>query len=445
MIRLFRSVVISAFKQFPGLRSAVFAAWAPIVHVALFPFRLPQGRGSVAEQDGLVRRTEEYNDAAERYFAEYSSPEFLLDKPFGDTSDFAGHLISAGILFAGARLRPGDVVVEFGAGSCWLSHFLNRFGCRTIAVDVSETALAFGRQLFERDPRTNWSLEPRFVAYDGHRLPLEDGSCDRILVYDAFHHVPNQRGVLAEMHRVLGPDGMVMMSEPGEGHGTSPTSVSEAVNTGVLENELVIEDIAALAESVGFNQVNVLAASTRTRHEFPAHQIGRFTGGRGFHHYWRGVCRDVTQHHYVLMYKGESQPTTERPGRLSAELRLVRPSGPVTVSRSERLRVDLRVTNTGDTRWLHQDKGDSRAGWTRIGVHLHEAGEPVGEVVDFNWYRADLEADLEPDGRIRVSLDLPAIERPGAYDLQFDLVIEGMTWFAQRGASRPPVLRVNVD
>ena len=445
MIRFLRAAAISVFRQFPSLRSVAFAIWAPILHVALFPFRRPQGRGSATEPDELVRRTEEYNEAAERYFAEYSSPEYLLDKPFAETSEFAGHLISAGMLIAGARLRPGDIVVEFGAGSCWLSHFLNRFGCRTIAVDVSETALVLGRRLFERDPRTNWSLEPRFVVYDGHRLPLEDASCDRILVYDAFHHVPNQREVLAEMHRVLDPEGMVMMSEPGQDHGTSPTSVSETVTTGVLENELVIEDMAALAESVGFNEVNVLAASTRTRHEFPARQIGQFTGGRGFHGYWRGVCRDITQHHYVLMYKGRAQPTTARPGHLLAELRLVRPAGPVRLPCGESVRVHLRVANTGDTRWLHEGKGDARTGWTRIGVHLHEAADPMGVVIDFDWHRADLGTDLEPGDRTRVSLTLPAMETPGAYLLQFDLVIEGMTWFAECGASKPAMLRVDVD
>jgi hypothetical protein len=44
-----------------------------------------------------------------------------------------------------------------------------------------------------------------------------------------------------------------------------------------------------------------------------------------------------------------------------------------------------------------------------------------------------------------VRCDLPAIHCAGAYDLQFDLVVEGLTWFAELGASRPPRLRVNVS
>ncbi len=445
MIRMLRAAAISAFKRYPGLRRAVHATWEPIFHFALLPFRLPRGRGSAVEQRDLVRRTEEYNGAAERYFAEYRHPQFLIDKPFSDAPDFAAHLIAVGVLVAAARLRPGDTVVEFGAGSCWLSHFLNRFGCRTISVDVSETALAVGRRLFERDPRTNWSLDPQFLPYDGYTLPLKDASCDRIVVYDAFHHVPNQRVVLAEMHRVLTAEGIVAMSEPGRGHASNPTSLAETATTGVLENELVVEDLAVLAEDVGFREVSVLAEGPTRRHEIPVRDIGPFKGGRGFRRYWRGLCHELVHHHYMLLYKGSSRTTTERPGKLSSEIGIVGPAGPVALSRGERLRVDLRVTNVGDTCWLHRGAGDSRAGWTRVGVHLHEGGEPVGKVIDFDWHRAEFDGDVEPESSVRVRCELPAIHRPGAYDLQFDLVVEGLLWFAERGASRPPRLRVNVS
>ena len=78
------------------------------------------------------------------------------------------------------------------------------------------------------------------------------------------------------MHRVLNADGVVAMSEPGQGHAASPTSIAETAATGVLENELVIEDIAALAEAVGFREVNVLAEGPTRRYEIPVRDIGSF-------------------------------------------------------------------------------------------------------------------------------------------------------------------------
>ena len=107
---------IAALERLPGLRQAVHAAWEPIFRFALLPFRVPVRRGSAVEQRDLVERTKEYNAAAEQYFAEYPDPRFLLAKPFSDAPDFAAHLIAVGVLVAGARLRPGDTVVEFGRG-----------------------------------------------------------------------------------------------------------------------------------------------------------------------------------------------------------------------------------------------------------------------------------------------------------------------------------------
>ena len=69
------------------------------------------------------------------------------------------------LLIAGARLRPGDTVIEIGAGSCWLSHLLNRYGCRTIAVDVSPTALAPGWQnVLAEGPTRRYELPARDIG-----------------------------------------------------------------------------------------------------------------------------------------------------------------------------------------------------------------------------------------------------------------------------------------
>ena len=82
------------------------------------------------------------------------------------------------------------------------------------------------------------------------------------------------------MHRVLNADGVVALSEPGQGHAASPTSIAETAGTGVLENELVIEDLAALAQAVGFREVNVLAEGPTRRY---ALVLARFVRGLSTH------------------------------------------------------------------------------------------------------------------------------------------------------------------
>lgn len=45
-------------------------------------------------------------------------------------------------------------------------------------------------------------------------LPFPDGSFDRILMVDAFHHLSDQQGAIRELCRVLRPDGKMVIEEP---------------------------------------------------------------------------------------------------------------------------------------------------------------------------------------------------------------------------------------
>ena len=408
----------------------------------LWKFRQPLRPGSTVENPELLERTEEYNAAAERYFVDRADAQFLLDKPFSDAEGFAEHLIRAGTLIAAGRIRPGDTVVEIGAGTCWLSHLLNRYGCRTAAVDVSRTALDIGRRLFEREPSTNRSLDPQFVEYDGHTLPLDDAMCDCVVVYDAFHHIPNQRAVLEEMHRILRPHGMVVMSEPGVGHADTPASVAER-ETGVLENELVVADIAALAEAAGFHNTTLLASTPYLRHEIPAEKLGVFSAGAGFSGYWGDFTQHLMVHHYILLHMGPKLPATDRPGgaRLQAALVIEDPADArVQLTAGQPGCAVVSVENRGEAVWLHAEG----RGWTRLGGHLFAMNNGSRELVAYDWLRVGFERDVEPEDRALLDVELPVIDRPGSYEVELDVVLEGVTWFAKRG-SPTTSLRITVE
>ena len=408
------------FHRSPRLRSLALSAIDLAARPILLPFRLGRPRSDAAAAGSLEARTDEFNRAAETYYATHAGAERLLDKPFSEPDALARRLIDIGVLIDAMRLRPGDTVLDLGAGSCWLSHLLNRFGCRTIAVDVSWSALQVGKQLFDRDPRTNWSLDPRFLAYDGRTLPVADGSVERVLLYDAYHHLPNPSHLMGEMRRVLVPDGIVAMSEPGRGHADSAPSVAEAEATGVLENELAIEDIADLALASGFHSARVVVAGRPAAYEIEATALRAFMGGRGFARYWKDLCANLDGHHYLLLFAGDPMPTTSRPRRLRASIRHVE-------SRAGSRVIVLDLHNAGDTRWLCSA---GAPGWTRLGAHLRRGGA----LVDFDWLRVALPSDVEPDGLVRMAVELPVIAEPGSHSIVFDLVIEGVLWFADRGS-----------
>jgi SAM-dependent methyltransferase len=423
----------------PYARRAIHSTFDAVFRAAFWRFDRGRHAGGARESSQLIARTDALNHAAEQYFVRFEHPAFLLGKPFADETGFPRYLFSLGVLLQALRVRRSDVVVEFGAGSCWVSHFLNRFGSKTISIDVSQTALDLGRRLFERDAQTNWAVEPEFVVYDGHRIPLPDASCDKVIIFDAFHHVPNQREILTELCRILRPDGMVAMCEPGTGHAETEASRREVEKYGVLENELVAEDVGALAVDCGFAAAHLIVAGAL--HEIPCADLGPFIRGKGFADFWTAQSDALVTGHYFVLYKGNAHPTTSSPKAIGARIALVRTPAEIHIARGERASVTLEIANVAETTWLSAPP-DGR-GWTRVGVHLLRAGEPP-IVADFDWLRAELPHDVAQDTRVTVLLQLPPIAEPGAYLAVCDLVIEGFAWFAERG-SKTVTLAIHVD
>lgn len=429
------------------MKAFVFSTIDLLIRPLLAPFKLARRvrPPAPAAMAAVAGKPDEFNRAADEYYVRQVPAVYVANKPFSEPEMFAKRMIDVGILVDGLRLRPGHVVLELGAGSCWLSHFLNRFGCRTISVDVSPAALAIGRQMFEQDPHTHWTLDPQFVSYDGHALPIASASVDAAILYDTYHHLPNPPAVLKELRRVLKNDGIVGMSEPGRGHARSAQAALESGATGVLENELVLDEIVKVATAAGFQATQIIVASRTGLLEIDAARQRDFIGGHRFTDYWRQLGAALDGHHYILLHRGDPRPSTSRPRRLMADLTL-RAAGAVTsaaggrmrVARGAAIAVEVRARNIGDTRWLH---AADRPGWTRLGAHLYEAA--TMRAIDFDWVRVALPVDVAPGDEAVVTIPLPSIAEAGNYLVSVDLVVEGLTWFADRD-SHPATLRIDV-
>ena len=365
----------------------------------------------------LAKRTDEFNIAAEGYFVR-SDRNYLVGKPFTDRLFFARRLFDLGVLFHWLRIIPGDVVLEMGAGSCWLSHQLNRYGCKTISADVSATALGIGRELFESDPHTNWTVEPEFVVYDGHRLPLEDDSVDKVIFYDAFHHIPNAEAVLGEIVRVLRDGGIIGMREPGRYHAGAEKSVAEGREFGVLENDIVVEEIERLGRRCGLNRTTIVPLTIDDSIEVAASELGGFMQARNLRALWAPLCTALVETNFILMYKGERPRDTRRPGLLDARIVLQAEGDHLRVQAGQTALLTLKIQNAGDTLWLADTAG--RPGWTRLGIRLHTA-DLAARLIDGEWQRAALPRDVGPGDTVTVQVELPALDTPGEYLLVFDL------------------------
>jgi SAM-dependent methyltransferase len=108
-----------------------------------------------------------------------------------------------------AALAPGARVLDIGCGSGWFSQALERAGFTVSGVDVAGEAL---RRARERCPGVEFAL-----AGEGGELPFATGCFDSAWLGDVLEHVQDGLGLLAEVHRVLVPGGLLVASTPDHG------------------------------------------------------------------------------------------------------------------------------------------------------------------------------------------------------------------------------------
>ncbi len=401
----------------------------------------PPALAPTLSESEILRRTEEWNRAAEMYWkdvlAETSARRHVLNKPFASVVDAPAMVYRLGIALSELRLGLGHTVLDFGAGSCWLSSCLNRLGCRTIAVDVSPAALEIGRELFRIDPRHRPELTPRFLPYDGHRLPLPAESVDRIACFDAFHHVPNPEELLAEFHRVLRPGGRAVLAEPGEGHSHSELSAFETERCGVLESELDVADLERRALRAGFTGVRLKPYPDPDTISLGAGEYVRLMEGEGTLFPMAALQRSLRNFFLVTLHKGEEARDSRNPGRLRAALELRSPDGPLRGEAESLLPLTLLVRNEGDTIWRHEI--DAAGGYVMLSGHLLD-GE--GRIVRHGFFRTPLPRGVAPGESVELVAAVPLPAEAGRHRIRLDLVDEHVMWFSQAGS---PVLERDLE
>jgi SAM-dependent methyltransferase len=370
---------------------------------------------------------EELAEAADDYYRAMGNPEYYLAKPLTNIDEAPDFLICFGQMLAGLRPVPGMVVLDFGAGTCWTSRWLTQMGYEVIALDVSKAALELGRQLYERLPVVGEQPPPRFLEFDGRRIDLPDESVDRILCFDSFHHVPNQAEVLAEMARVLRRGGAAGFSEPGPHHSTTAQSQFEMKNYKVIENDIVMCDVARLAHDAGFTSLDLSIFSAQP-HRVTLEAYDDFlAGGRATVPYCHHVRAFAEGRRNFFLTKGEAlrRDSRDRQG-LYGDVQLAIPE--TTVPVGGQLVGECHVRNTGSNDWLTAEVG---AGLVQLGVHLYD---PAGRLLDRDYARVPLPVapTLIPGGAVVVPFSIPA-PTPGRYRAEFDLVSEHVCWFEING------------
>jgi ubiquinone/menaquinone biosynthesis C-methylase UbiE len=376
------------------------------------------------DPDELLAHTsvEALGIAAEEYFARLQDWDPALAKPFNVPQETPELLSTFGALLHGLELFHGLTVLDFGAGTGWTSWMLSQLGCRVIITDIAATALQISRARYDRWPTVGHVYPPQFLLFDGRRLDLDDESVDRIVCNDAFHHVPNPRQIVDEFARVLRPAGICVMSEPGPRHSRTPQAQAEMRNHHVVERDIIADEIAADARSAGFARAEVGVYCGLPK--FVDAQVFDESIGHD-----STLPNDITRAYLenrrlILLRKGGTPQIDSRQRfGLAASLDVQIDGATIRAT----------ITNTGPATWL-QTPGE--IGTVNLGAHLFN---DQGTLIDYDFLRLPLSSDRQhvaPGTTLEVTGDLPELA-PGNYRIDFDLVAEGVAWFADTGNPTP--------
>ena len=152
-----------------------------------------------------------------------------------------------------AKLKPTkrDEVLEVAAGTCACGRALAVYANHVTCLDMTPAMLAVGKKKAEKAGLDHLT----FVLGDAAELPFLDNSFSIVLSRLAFHHFPEVERPFAEMTRVLGPEGKLVLIDM-EAADESLREMEDAIETmrdpSHIRN-LSQKEMLALYEKQGLN------------------------------------------------------------------------------------------------------------------------------------------------------------------------------------------------
>ena len=107
-----------------------------------------------------------------------------------------------------SRWVKGKHVLDLACGEGYGSALLARHAAGVTGVDVSQQAIEHAKRAYAQ------LRNATFAAGSATKIPAADASFDVAISFETLEHIHEQDEFLAELHRVLKPDGVLLISCP---------------------------------------------------------------------------------------------------------------------------------------------------------------------------------------------------------------------------------------
>lgn len=378
--------------------------------------------GRLSEERRHHLRTKPFYNLAHK-LARYRGP--------GIDADTHRHFCDFANMAAALELLPGARILDVACGSGWLSEYFARLGYDVTGIDISPDLIAMSQERVRKVPYGvdhETPLRCRFLVHDVEQGALPE-QFDAAVVYDALHHLNDERAAVRNIANMLRPGGVLFILE---GNRPAPNSAGEAElidvmkRFGTLESPFDPDYLKQLLQENGLAIVGdyvsvdalidreMIDADSRVRIKVPA--INYL------------LCKKVPA----------GTPDSRAPGSLRAQLR-VKSEWPERFAPGERFALTLEVQNTGDTLWL--GGGSVRRGGVMFGVKILAKDGSVR--LEFHG-EPSLPRAVAPNESFEAVIEHTCPIAAGDYTLKVDLVAEYVCWFEERG-STPLLLAMKIQ
>jgi SAM-dependent methyltransferase len=152
-------------------------------------------------------------------------------------------------------LAAGKRVLDCACGEGYGSMLLAGVAASVVGIDI------YGPAIRHAVSRYGEQANLRFVRGSATKLPLGDGSVDLLVSFETIEHLAEQEAMIAEFARVLGRDGVLVISSPNKREYQQPDDSTNNFHVRELTREDLASRLAAHFQQQAWYGQRVLAHS----------------------------------------------------------------------------------------------------------------------------------------------------------------------------------------